>query len=430
MRRGLCMMWCVRCPRHRAPCDGLNDGFGVYKSHSLWQVLPMTERKTVVPIPLEGVRVVDFTQALSGPYCTLLLADLGADVIKVERTGSGDDSRRWGPPFVGDTSAYFLSVNRNKRSIELDLKSEHDQKLAVDLIDSADVVVENWRPGTADRLGLGQEQMRTMNPGLVYCSISGFGDKSERPGYDQVVQGTSGWMSITGTQSGGPTKSGIPIADIASGMFASQAILASLVRRAGTHKGCYIDLAMQDSLVSMLTYQAGAFFATGQSPRRNGNQHTTLAPYGTFNTANGQINISVGNDRQWEHLCEAIGMPDLATDARFASNGSRVVNVDELRGALESKLMSMETEEVLVAAGLAGVPAGAIRSLAEVLTDTDLRNRGMILTSRHPRFGELNYPGSPWHIDGVSSTARMAPPDLGQHTEEVIEELRQLRIST
>lgn len=381
-------------------------------------------------LPLEGIRVVDFTQALSGPYCTLLLADFGADVIKVERAGSGDDSRRWGPPFVGDTAAYFLSVNRNKRSVELDLKTEKDREIALELVDSADVVVENWRPGTADKLGLGVDELRTLDPELIYCSISGFGKDSHRPGYDQVVQGTSGWMSLTGAPDTEPTKSGIPIADIASGMFATQAILAALVRRAQTGEGAFIDLAMQDSLVSMLTYQAGTYFATGQSPKRSGNQHATLAPYGTFQTGDGQINISVGNDRQWERLCEAIGTPELATDPRFAVNGNRVTNRVELREVLEAKLSTMRTDELLEAAALAGVPAGAIRELAQVLSDPDLEARGMILTAEHARLGKLKAPGSPWHIDGESSAARMAPPDLGEHTAQVIEELRQLRVAT
>ncbi|MGN5239315.1 CaiB/BaiF CoA transferase family protein [Rhodococcus sp. SJ-3] len=381
----------------------------------------------MVTLPLEGLRVVDFTQALSGPYCTLLLGDFGADVIKVERAGTGDDSRRWGPPFVGDTAAYFLSVNRNKRSIALDLKNEDDRERAVELTTTADVVVENWRPGTADRLGLGHEEMRALNPRLVYCSISGFGETSQRPGYDQVVQGTSGWMSITGAPDGSPTKSGLPIADIASGMFATQAILASLVRRDRTDEGAYIDLAMQDSLVSMLTYQAGTYFATGQSPRRNGNQHATLAPYGTFDTADGQVNISVGNDRQWHSLCEAIGSPDLAADARFATNSDRVANTASLRTELESKLTLLTTGATLAAADLAGVPAGAIHDLEEVLTSRDLEDRGMILTSSHSRLGELQSLGSPWHIDGASSTARLAPPDLGQHTDEIIDELHRRR---
>ncbi|MFD6897237.1 CaiB/BaiF CoA transferase family protein [Rhodococcus sp. NPDC060086] len=379
-------------------------------------------------LPLEGIRVVDFTQALSGPYCTLLLADFGADVIKVERAGSGDDSRQWGPPFVGDTAAYFLSVNRNKRSVALDLKTEHDRQIAVQLVESADVVVENWRPGTADRLGLGPDAMRTLNPRLVYCSISGFGNQSQRPGYDQVVQGTSGWMSVTGTRDGTPTKSGIPIADIASGMFAAHSILASLVRRHRTSEGAYIDIAMQDALVSMLTYQAGSYFATGQPPQRNGNQHATLAPYGTFDTADGQVNISVGNDRQWEQLCHVIAVPELAYDARFKTNSDRVTNSVELRAELESRLTLEKTRNLLDAFHSAGVPAGAIRDLGEVLTDPDLAARGIILNSTHPRLGELKSPGSPWHIDGESSTARFAPPDLGQHTDEVLEELNLLNL--
>ncbi|GAA4641067.1 CaiB/BaiF CoA transferase family protein [Gordonia humi] len=377
-------------------------------------------------LPLEGIRVADFSQALSGPFCTMLLADYGADVVKVERAGSGDDSRRWGPPWVGDTAAYYLSVNRNKRSLALDLKSEDDREIAQRLARHADVVVENWRPGTAERLGLGVDAVRATNPNVVYCSISGFGQESQRPGYDQVVQGTSGWMSITGTADGEPTKSGLPIADISSGMFATQAVLAALLRRAQTGEGAHIDLAMQDSLVSMLTYQAGAFFATGESPSRRGNQHASLAPYGTFATSDGSANISVGNERQWTGLCEAIGAPELLTDPRFVDNGKRVANSVELKTALEGALRNVTTDELLAAADKAGVPAGAIAPIGQVLTDPALLARQMVLTAEHPRLGELKSPNSPWHIDGEVATARIAPPDLGAHNDEVIAELRGL----
>ncbi|MEN0135037.1 MAG: CoA transferase [Rhodococcus sp. (in: high G+C Gram-positive bacteria)] len=374
-------------------------------------------------LPLEGVRVADFTQALSGPYCTLLLADMGADVIKVERAGAGDDSRRWGPPFVGDTAAYFLSINRNKRSIELDLKSDEGRRAAIALVESCDIVVENWRPGTAERLGLGHETLRARDPRLIYCAISGFGADTPRPGYDQVVQGTSGWMSLTGSSEGEPFKTGVPIGDIASGMFATQAILAALVRRDRTKQGGYVDIAMQDALVSMLAYHAGSYFATAHAPVRNGNHHGTVAPYGTFATADGKVNIAVGNDRQWRRLCESLKLPGMADDPRFFENRARLEHRDELHAVLEAALSSESSATVLSAADDAGVPAGPIRNLAEVFTDPATHDRGMILEAEHPRLGTLRSPGSAWHLDGGTSTVLRPPPDLGEHTAEVLAEL-------
>ncbi|MDF3309613.1 CoA transferase [Rhodococcus sp. T2V] len=374
-------------------------------------------------LPLAGIRIVDFTQALSGPYCTLQLADLGADVVKVERAGAGDDTRRWGPPFVGDTAAYFLSVNRNKRSVELDLKSDFGREAAIALVGTADVVIENWRPGTADRLGLGHQQLRELYPHLIYCSISGFGADSPRAGYDQVVQGTAGWMSLTGSADGEPFKTGVPIADVASGMFAAQAILAALVRRDRTDEGAYIDLAMQDALIAMLTYHAGSYFATGRPATRNGNHHATLAPYGTFATADGQVNIAVGNDGQWHRLCAALNLPGLADDPRFADNRARVEHRQELHAVLGAALKLETTTTVLASADRAGVPAGAIRDLAEVFTDPATLERGMVLEADHPRLGSVRAPGAAWRIDGDTATVRMPPPDLGQHTTELLTEL-------
>ncbi|WP_326568819.1 CoA transferase [Amycolatopsis rhabdoformis] len=369
-------------------------------------------------LPLSGLRVADFTQALSGPYCTMQLADLGADVVKVERPGHGDDSRTWGPPFVGDTAAYFLSVNRNKRSVVLDLKTDDGVAAALALAARSDVVVQNWLPGTAERLGLGYAAVSERAADIVYCAISGYGPEIALPGYDQVVQGTSGWMSLTGAPDGPPTKIGVPVGDVATGMFATQAIVAALVRRERTGAGAHLEVAMQDSLVAMLVYHAGAFLTTGESPHRNGNEHSTVAPYGTFEVADGYVNLAVGNDRQWQRLCAELGRTELATDARFATNPARSVNRAVLYATLDSLLRTRPAAEVLACALAAGVPAGRISTVAESVSDSHL-----VREVTHPRLGALRSVGSPWRFDGAAPGVTRPPPDLGQHTQEVVREL-------
>lgn len=375
-------------------------------------------------LPLAGARVADFTQALSGPYCTMLLGDLGADVIKVEMPGRGDDSRHWGPPFVDDTAAYFLAVNRNKRSITLDLRSPHGRLAAERLVASSDVLVENWRPGTAGRLGLGADDLRRRHPRLVHCSISGFGaDGPPRAGYDQIVQGMSGWMSLTGDRNGPAFKAGVPVGDIAAGMFAANAVLAALLRREHTGEGSVVDIAMLDSLVAMLSYQATRYFATGTAPVREGNVHATIAPYGTFATADGSLNVCVGNDQQFERFCAALDIAGLAADPRYQTNAERLRFRDQLTDEISAVLARLTSAETLTRLEAAGVPAGPIRSVNEVFDDTEVQRRGLQLRVDHPQLGEVSMPGGPWRIDGAAVTARLAPPVLGQHTEEVLREL-------
>jgi formyl-CoA transferase len=375
-------------------------------------------------LPLAGVRVADFTQALSGPYCTMLLADLGADVVKVEMPERGDDSRHWGPPFVGDTAAYFLAVNRNKRSITLDLRSPHGRRAAEALVATSDVVVENWRPGTAARLGLAAAELRARHPRLVHCSISGFGaDGPPRAGYDQIVQGMAGWMSLTGDGDGAPFKAGVPVGDLAAGMFAVHGVLAALLQRERTGEGSAVDVAMLDSLVAMLAYQATRYFATGVAPRREGNLHATIAPYGTFATADGSLNICVGNDLQYQRFCAALDIPALAEDPRFSTNSLRRQSREELVAEISSVLARLSSGEVLGRLERAGVPAGPIRSLDEVFADDEVQRRGLQLRAEHAQLGEVSMPGGPWRIEGQPVAARLAPPVLGQHTEEVLREL-------
>ncbi|MGI8312012.1 CaiB/BaiF CoA transferase family protein [Saccharopolyspora hattusasensis] len=369
---------------------------------------------------LAGVRVIDFTQALSGPYCTLMLADLGAEVIKVESPYRGDDARHWGPPFVGNDAAYFMSVNRNKYSVALDLKDEGDRRRARELIGTADVVVENWRPGTADRLGLGAASLRAAHAALVYCSISGFGQgQGTRSGYDQIVQGTSGVMRMTG-RPGEPTKWGVPVADIASGMFAATAVVSALFERSRTGLGRAIDIAMQDSLVSMLTHHAARFLKTGVAPESDHNGHSTIAPYGMFRTGDGFINMCVGNDSQFERMCEALGQPGLAEDARFRTNPLRLAHKHELLREVDAALTRMSTERAIAELEAVGVPVGPVLDIGSVLEDPDTHERQMVLHFHRDDVGEARVVNTPWKFDGIAPVVRLAPPRLGEHNDKVI----------
>ena len=388
----------------------------------------MTESSSLGLTMLRDVRVVDFTQALSGPYCTLMLADLGAEVIKVEEPRRGDDSRHWGPPFIGDDAAYFMSVNRNKRSVALDLKNVDDVARARKIIESADVLVENWRPGTATRLGLNAATLREEDPGLIYCSISGFGqDQGTRPGYDQIVQGTSGVMSLTGPP-GEPTKWGVPVGDIAAGMFAAAAIVSALFERSRTGLGRTIDVAMEDSLVSMLTHHAARYLATGVTPDSDHNSHGSIAPYGLFPTKDGNINLCVGNDQQFQRLCTALGRSGLATESRFATNRERLKNKADLVRELNEMLLEWTSSEVVALLETVGVPAGEVLDIGEVLGSPAVMSRQMLVSFPRPDAGVINVVNTPWKFDGVAPSVRLAPPTLGEHTDEVLAEVLRPRV--
>jgi crotonobetainyl-CoA:carnitine CoA-transferase CaiB-like acyl-CoA transferase len=377
----------------------------------------------VASLPLDGVRVLDLTHALAGPYCTLVLGDLGADVIKVEPP-EGDHSRHWGPPFIEGESSYFLSVNRNKRSVVLDLKGDHGRQAARDLAVYSDVLVENFRPGTAKRLGLGYEELSNTNPRLIYASISGFGQK--RPtlaGYDQIVQGTAGLMSITGFPDGPPVKLGVPIGDIAAGMFAAHAILAALYERERSGRGRSIDVALNDSVLALLTFQAGRYFATGEPPAREGNHHPTIAPYGTFAAKDGFINLAVGSDEQFRRFCEVVGADELASDPRFKTNRDRQRHRDELTREIETALGNRSTAEWLPEMEKASIPAGPIYDLAQAFSDPVVGERQMKLEVEHPSAGEISLVGAPWKLDDASLPVRRPPPRLGEHTVEVLREV-------
>lgn len=385
--------------------------------------LDSTDHPEEARLPLAGVQVLDFTQALAGPYCTLILADLGADVIKVEQPGRGDDSRHWGPPFVDDVAAYYYGINRNKRSVALDLKSSAGRSIALELVDRSDAVVENWRPGVTARLGLDYSSVLARRPDIVYTSLSGFGAGGpQRAGYDQVIQGMSGLMSLTGDADGVPTKFGVGITDIASGMFSAIATLGALYEKQRTGRGAHVDVAMHDSAIALLAYQATRYFASGVAPHREGNVHNSIAPYATFQTADGYANVCVANDTQWERLCDCLGMKQLLEDPRFVTNGSRTEHKGALYALLGENIRTMRTADLLSQLEAAGVPAGPVRSLDEVFSDESVLSRGMKMTFPTDN-GEMSAPGVPWKFDGTNVDLRLAPPKLGQDTRQVLAEL-------
>jgi crotonobetainyl-CoA:carnitine CoA-transferase CaiB-like acyl-CoA transferase len=374
--------------------------------------------------PLDGVTIVDFTRVLSGPYCTMLLADMGARVIKIEQRGRGDDTRAWGPPFVNGESAYFLSINRNKESLTLDLKHPAARAVLDCLLSRADVLVENFRPGTMERLGLGYAALAPRFPRLVYCSISGFGQTGPRrgePGYDAVMQGEGGLMSITGAAEGPPFRLGVAISDIVSGMFAAQGVAMALLARVRSGRGQRVDVGMLDSTAALLTYQAGIYFATGATPGRMGNRHPTIVPYETFAGSDGEFVVAVGNDEQWRRFCRILGLNGLAADERFATNSARVGNYDALRPLLVDRMRSRKRAEWVKELKAAGVPCGSVREVGAVLEDPQLDARQMIETVDHLTAGAVRVLGVPIKLSDTPGGVRSAPPALGQHTDRILE---------
>jgi crotonobetainyl-CoA:carnitine CoA-transferase CaiB-like acyl-CoA transferase len=373
--------------------------------------------------PLVGVTVLDLTRVLSGPYCTMLLADMGARVIKIEQPGLGDDTRHWGPPFVGGESAYFLSINRNKESVTVNFKHPEGRRLIEHLAARADVLVENFRPGTLDRLGLGYRALAARAPRLVYCSISGFGlngPERDRPGYDAVVQAESGLMSLTGPEHGPPYRLGVAVADLVAGLFAAQGILLALWARQRTGRGQLVDISMLDSTMALLTYQAEIFLTTGQVPRRLGNRHPTIVPYETFDATDGEFVVAVGNDAQWQRFCEAIGLTDLAADPRFATNPARVEAYETLRPLLAAHLASRPKAEWIAQLASAGVPCGAVRAVDEALSSPQVSARQMVVEVDHATIGTLRVLGVPVKLSATPGAVRRPPPRLGEHTDAVL----------
>ncbi|MEI6244872.1 MAG: CoA transferase [Acidobacteriota bacterium] len=375
--------------------------------------------------PLAGLTVLDLSRVLSGPYCTMQLADMGARVIKIEHPAHGDDTRAWGPPWVHGESSYFLSINRNKESVAIDFKTAEGRALLDRLIARADILVENFRPGTLARMGLDYATLSATHPRLIYASISGFGQtgpRSHEAGYDAMVQAEGGLMSITGTPDAPPVRLGVAISDIAAGMFAMQGILLALIARGTTGKGQRVDISMFDATTALLTYQAQRTLATGVAPTRLGNRHASIAPYDTYATTDGTLVLAVGNDDQWQRFCRVAGLTDAGTDPRFLTNDGRVQHYAALQPLVAAAIAGDTLEDWLARLREAGVPAGAVRAIDAVLADAQTAAREMVAAVDHASIGPLRVLGVPVKLSGTPGGIRTAPPVLGEHTATVLEQ--------
>ncbi len=376
--------------------------------------------------PLAGVRILDLSRILSGPFATMIFADLGADVIKLENPRTGDDTRQWAPPYQGDQSAYFLSVNRNKRGIAVDLKAAPGREIALRLVDRADVIVENFRPGTAARLGLGYDDLHARNPGLIYASISGFGQTGPyagEPGYDAIAQALGGVMSVTGEADGEPVRVGNSAADLGASMWAAIGILAALHERHTTGCGEWIDISLLDGQIASLTYLAGGYFASGEVPRRYGSAHPSIVPYQALQTADGHLMVAVGNDTLWRRFAPLIGLPELVDDPRFDSNPQRVANRTQLIPLIERALATRGSVAWADELSRVGIPAGPINNVAGALEHPQVTARDMVVSAEHPSAGTLRMTASPIKLSRYTATVRRPPPTLGEHTDDVLREL-------
>lgn len=384
-------------------------------------------REVTRPAPLKGRKVLDLSRVLAGPWATMTLGDLGADVIKIERPGTGDDTRHWGPPFAGGEAAYYLCANRNKRSLALDIASFEGQRIVRELAAEADVVVENFRPGALANYGLDYAALRDTNPRIVYCSITGYGHDSpdaDRAGYDYVVQAEGGLMAVTGPTEGPPMKVGVAVADLFTGMTAAQAILAALIAADRDGVGQHIDMALLDGQLAMLANVGSAALVSGREPRRWGNAHPTIVPYELFECADAPIVLAVGNDRQFRVLCEkVIGKPELASDARFAGNADRVTNREMLVPLIAEVLATKAADEWLAALETSGIPAGKVRGVHEALSHPTARARGMVREAAHPTIPGLALIASPLKLSQTPVEWNRAPPLLGEHGDEILREL-------
>ncbi|MDD5762612.1 MAG: CoA transferase [bacterium] len=384
------------------------------------------EGKTTARGPLEEICVLDLSRVLAGPYCTMILGDLGAEVIKVERPGEGDDSRQWGPPFPAGESAYYLCANRNKRSVTVDMKVPAGRDLIIELAKKSDICIENFRVGALRTMGLGYEDIRKINERIIYCSITGFGQNGpykDLPGYDFIGQAMSGIMSITGEKDGDPMKVGVAIVDITTGYYATIAILAALQERERSGKGQYLDLSLMDSAVSWLANVGSSYLVSGDLPGRYGNAHATVVPYQVSRTGDIKIAVGVGNDGQFRKLCSILGRSDLPEDPRFGKNGDRTIHREELIPLLEGELVKREGTFWIAELWKAGIPAGPINTLDKVFADPQIAAREMVVEMAHPTIGALKLVGSPMKFSRTPVRYKYPPPLMGEHTGAVLKEL-------
>lgn len=388
---------------------------------------------------LTGMRVLDLSRILAGPWCTQNLADLGAEVIKVERPLEGDDTRKWGPPYLMSKdrqeamSAYFICCNRNKKSICLDFKSEEDRGYLLDLIRSADVLVENYKVGTLKRYGLDYESIKAINPKIIYASITGYGQtgpKASRPGYDYIFQGLGGLMSYTGQAdeegSSGPLRVGVAVVDIVTGMYATSAVLAALYQRQCTGVGAYLDLALLDVAVAINANQGSNFLVSGQNPKRSGNAHPNLAPYEVFKASDGYLILAIGNDTQYQNFCQLCNRPDLAQDARFSTNTGRIENLKDLRQILVDIIAIKARQYWMDRLDELGISWGSVNNLAETFEDEQVKHRNMLQYAQHEKFGAIPLICNPMLAgDPTNKTTMQPPPLLGEHTREILQQIQQ-----
>ena len=376
---------------------------------------------------LDGIRVVDLTRVLAGPYCTMMLGDLGADVVKVEAPGRGDDTRHWGPPFTeSGESAYFLSANRNKRSMTLNLKHEKGLEILKRLIQQGDILVDNFRVGTLERFGIDEDTLRSLRPDIVYCTVTGYGYEGpykERPGYDFIAQALGGFMSVTGPVDGDPTRAGVAIADLAAGMFACNAILASLFGRERTGEGQRIDISLLDSMVALMSYVASNHLVSGEVPERYGNAHPNIVPYQSFKAKDIYFAFAAGNDQQWARFCEAVDRSEWAEDDRFATNAARLEHRDQVVDMLGDLFATREAQHWLALCERIGIAAAPINTIDRVFEHPQVKARNMKNHAPHPKDGQVPLVGSPLNIPTSPTRVRRAPPTLGQHTDEILNEL-------
>lgn len=370
--------------------------------------------------PLQGIRVIDLSRILSGPYCTMTLADMGAEVIKVEAP-SGDDTRKWGPPFVESESAYFLSVNRNKKSIVINLKEEKGKEILLKLIKDADVVVENFRPGTIDRLGIGYDVLKQTNPKIILASISGYGQTgpyTKKPGYDVIAQGMGGLTSVTGEPGKPPVKAGFSIADIGTGMWAVIGIQNALIARGQTGEGQWVDASLLDTMISWQTYLAGNYFASGENPTPQGGAHPNIVPYQLFESSDGYFNVAVGNENLWAKFCEVIEESELKD--KFPTNSDRVQNREEVVSYLQNIFYNKTTKEWIDSFEAVGIPSGPVMTFSDIYSDPHVLAREQLVEADHPTAGKIKMTGIPVKLSATPGEILTAPPLLGEHTQEIL----------